>query len=449
MRKKIDDNTFIVGGSRMPSAIINFKSSEKNVPKHSSPKILPDSSDTEDWCNWGDNNDYPKELMQKVSKVGTAVGGLEVLASAHYGIGLRVFEMVETDSDVQFKEKVPSSLPEVYDFFDRTNFDLMLSDIVYDYEALGVAFPEFLLSPNGEEIISVIRHQASYCRFEKPKNGMIQNVIINTAWNETEFDVKNNIKVPCFSQNLSPEEIKTYCKEKGIRKFIVPIINTLIVEKVYPSVGWHSSFKSGWMDVVMAVPELKKMMFEQQFNFKYLIHIADDYFVHRYGVDEWNKFDNNLKQAYRDELVNSIDDNLSGNNGSGKSLISPFFRDRNSGELIKGIQIEEIKQHQANGEFLPDASAGNSEILFSMGVDPALLGAGVPGGKNLSGSGSDKREAWTILCARLPRKHIRTLFIFRLIQKWNGWNPDLVAKFPNTNLTTLDKNPNGQTKVVN
>lgn len=446
--KKLNKDIYAVGGSGL-SAVINFKGAAKTEELHSAPKQQASSSDTEEWCNWGDNNDYPRELMQKINKVGAAVGGLEVLTSAHFGVGLRIFELIETEEDLKYKEKAPSSIPEITEFFDRTNFNVMMSDIIFDYEALGVAFPEFLLSPNGEEVISVIRHQASFCRFEKPKNGFIENVIINTAWGETEFDSKNNIKVPCFSQALSIDEIKTYCKEKGIRKFIVPIINSLLIEKVYPSVGWHSSFKSGWMDVVAAVPELKKMMFLQQFNFKYLIHIADDYFLHRYGVDEWSKFDNDTKQAYRNELINSIDENLKGNKGSGKSLISPFFRDKNTGELIKGVQIEEIKQTQSNGEFLPDASAGNSEILFSMGVDPALLGAGVPGGKNLSGSGSDKREAWTILCARLPRKHIRTLSVFRLIQKWNDWNPDLVAKFPNINLTTLDKNPNGQQKITN
>lgn len=190
-------------------------------------------------------------------------------------------------------------------------------------------------------------------------------------------------------------------------------------------------------------------MYEKQFNFKYLIHIADDYFLHRYGRDVWEEFSAEKKEKLRDEMATKIDEEMSGNEAGGKSLISPFFRDKNSGELIKGIQIEEVPQTLVNGEFLPDASAGNSEILFSMGVDPALLGAGIPGGKNLSGSGSDKREAYTILCARLPRKHARTLKVFRIIQKWNGWNPDYVAKLPNINLTTLDKNPNGQQKVVN
>lgn len=444
--EKIDQEVYIVGGN----ALVRFSSQAKgaDIEPHSAPKLNPEPTDAEEWCNWGEDNRYPNRLMQKVRMVGAALGGLEVLTSAHYGSGLKIFELMETQEDATFKERIPSSVPEIYDFFDRTQFELILSDLIADYECFGLAFPEFLLSPNGEEIISITRQQASFCRFEKPQNGMLKNILINTAWGEAEFDKKQTIKVPCFGQNLSMQEIKDYCKEKGIKKFIVPIVDTLMVEKVYPSVGWHSSFKNGWMDVVLSVPELKKRMFEQQFNFKYMIHIADDYFIHRYGKDEWIKFSSELKNKYREDLIQSIDNEMSGNKGSGKSLISPFFRDKN-GELIKGIQIEEIQQTQAGGDFLPDASAGNSEILFSMGVDPALLGAGVPGGKNLSGSGSDKREAWTILCARLPRKHIRTLWVFRLIQKWNAWNPDLVAKFPNINLTTLDKNPNGQSTVIN
>lgn len=443
--KRINKDIYVINSGG--GAVVNFGANKK-LPIHSQPKMLPEQTDTEEWCNWGDDNLYPKRLMEKVTKVGAAIGGLDVLTSAHFGTGLKIFELFETDSDAVFKEKIPSSVPDIYDFFDRTQFDLVLSDIISDFEALGVAFPEFLLSPNGNEIISVTRHQASYCRFEKPKNGMIQNIIINTAWGESDFDKKNNVVVPCFSQTLSVQEIQEECKRRGIRKFIVPIVNTLTIEKIYPSVNWHSAFKSGWVDVVLSIPEFKKYMYEQQFNFKYVIHIADDYFVHRYGVQEWNKFSSEVKEQYRERLISSIDENMAGNEAGGKSLISPFFRDKNTGELIKGIQIDEIKQTLSSGEFLPDASAGNSEILFSMGVDPALLGAGVPGGKNLSGSGSDKREAWTILCARLPRKHIRTLLVFRIIQKWNGWNPDYVAKFPNMNLTTLDKNPNGQTKVT-
>src|SRR5690606_29928170 len=148
-------------------------------------------------------------------------------------------------------------------------------------------------------------------------------------------------------------------------------------------------------------------------------HVSDEYFLHKYGVNTWTTFGEDVQRQKRSELIDAIDDKMSGNQNSGGSLISPFFL--KEGKEVKGIQIETIGQAEAQGEFLLDASAGNSEILFPMGVDPSLLGGGIPGGKNLSGSGSDKREAWTILCARMPKRQIRTLQIFENIKEWNGW----------------------------
>ena len=93
--QKIDDNTYIINSGM--GAVVRFGAAGKDkTPAHSLPKLLPSSSDSEEWCNWGDDNLYPKRLMEKVEKVGAAVGGLEVLTSAHLGTGLKIFELVET-----------------------------------------------------------------------------------------------------------------------------------------------------------------------------------------------------------------------------------------------------------------------------------------------------------------------------------------------------------------
>ncbi|MGV4509084.1 hypothetical protein ACQ1Q1_11950, partial [Ornithobacterium rhinotracheale] len=121
----------------------------------------------------------------------------------------------------------------------------------------------------------------------------------------------------------------------------------------------------------------------------------------------------------RDEVVNTIDEHMSGNEAAGRSLISPYFKDMN-GNLMRGIEIVPIDDKIKDGNFLPDAAAGNSQILFAMGVDPSLIGAGIPGGKNLSGSGSDKREAYTILCSKMPFKRMHLLEVFNFIRDFNG-----------------------------
>ncbi|UKB81258.1 hypothetical protein [Chryseobacterium sp. MEBOG07] len=441
MKSRISEGIWSIGDNK---AAVIFNA-VKGMPQHSQPKQVKSNGDS-DVCVWGDNNLYPIEFERKLKKSGTAIGGLEVLTSAHYGTGFSLFEEIDTDSGTDFKKVRLTKYPEIHEFFRRTKYNLFNLGIIKDFESYRWTTPEFLLSPDFSKIISVKRQPVAKSRFQVPneQSGLIDNIIVNNNWESRKKE--NDILIPAFDQMFSVEEIKEECKRRKIHNFTIPAMDVLSIENVYPSVGWHSSFKNGWMDVVLAIPEFKKFMFENQLNFKYLIHLADDYFAHIYQ-DAWIDFTDEEKESKRKELVDKIDSKIAGNKGAGTSIISPFFRDKNSGELIKGVQIETIKQDQSNGDFLVDASAGNSEILFPMGVDPCLLGAGIPGGKNLSGSGSDKREAYTILCSRLPAKHAVTLEIFLTIRDWNGWDPNLIGKFPNIQLTTLDKNPTGQTSV--
>ncbi|MFY7815746.1 MAG: hypothetical protein ACOVRK_11240 [Chryseobacterium taeanense] len=442
---EISKGIYAVGGLNNKTAVFFNKTTD---PVHSTFKAkITDSLISGKWLPWGDNNLYPQEFANKLKKTGVAVGGLEVLTAAHFGTGFRLYQGTETEEAIIFKERLVESFPAIAAFYYRTNFNITLSEIILDYETFRVAFPEYLLSPNGDEIISVRRIKAANCRFEAPDNfGIINNIGVNTDWEN--YEEKNTTVIPCFGANIPIEEIKAFCKKKGIRKFTIPVIDTLLVEKSYPSVGWHASFKNGWVDVVLSIPAFKKAMFEQQLNIKYLIHVSDEYFSHIYGQD-WNLFKPEERQEKREQLVDLIHENLQGNQAGGKSIISPFFIDRVSGKEIKGIQIDQVPQTQSNGDFLLDSSAANYEILTAMGVDPCLITGGAFGGKTLAGSGSDKREAWTILCAKLPIKQIRTLQIFEIIKIWNGWDLTVFGKFPSINLTTLDKNKNGQEKVVN
>lgn len=444
MSKEISKDVHVVGSGS--TAV--FFSKGKNVPSHTQPKQnITDGLVDNRWLPWGESNLYPQEFAEKLKKTGVAIGGLDVLTSSHFGTGFSLFQSVETEGIISFKEKSITADPKIAAFYLNCHFNIFLSEIIEDYEHWRVAFPEYLLSPNGNEIISVRRLKAADCRFEKPdNNGFIWNIGVNTDW--ANYKAENTAVVAHFPANVPINEIKEYCKQKKIFRFTIPVIDTLLVEKTYPAVGWHSSFKNGWVDVVLSIPAFKKAMFEKQLNVKYLIHIADDYFAHVYK-DTWKDFTPAEKEAKRTQLVDMIDNNMKGNEAAGSSLVSPFFRDKDSGELIKGIQIEEIPQPQSNGDFLTDSSAANYEILVAMGLDPAVVTGGTFGGKSLSGSGSDKREAWTILCAKLPKKQIRTLQIFEIVKFWNGWDPTLFGKYPNVNLTTLDKNKDGQEKVVN
>jgi len=397
---------------------------------------------------WGDDNLYPQRFVDKLNRTGAAIGGLEVLISAHYGGGFKLFQEREDEQGhIQEVPRAVCSFPEIQQFFHRVRWPIFLSEMIMDYEIFHIAFPEYLLSPSRDKIISVKRQPAAFCRLGTPneKTGQITKVLINTDWEN--YEESSTSAVDCISPEVGLEEMKAYVKKKKLDRFIVPVAGGLVAEKVYPRVRWHSSFRNGWIDVVLSIPTLKKYIFENQLHIKYVVYVADDFFAHRYGIEQWRDFTEEKKEQLRQSLVEKIDAHMSGNQAGGRSFTSPFFRDTN-GHMIKGIEVIPIENPLKEGNYLLDASAGNAEILFAMGVDPSLIGAGILGGKNLSGSGSDKREAYTILTTRMPVRRIRTLEPFCLLRDWNGWEASLIGKFPNLNLTTLDKNPSGQTEII-
>lgn len=411
-------------------------------------KITPDNIDLErEIVKWGSDNLYPQKFYNnKFLKNGSAVGGVGALKNAHYGSGFHLMKESEDGNGVLKKEIVPLfKYPEIQLFIKNNKISRFWSEIIADQTIFHIAFAHFVISKDFTKITSVRRQKAAWCRFQvQNEAGEIPNVFINSDWQAD--NVKYAVSIPMMDPYLSAEEIRQKCKDQKIHEFIYPSYYPLIDEAYYPKADWHAVDRNGWMDVANSVPELKKAIFENQLHFKYIIYVSEMYFENFYK-DVWADFEPEKREKIRKDLVDDIDTHLSGNAAGGRSVISPVFHE--NGEYVEGIKVVAVDNKLMDGSYLPDASAANSEILFALGVDPCIIGLGIPGGKNLSGSGSDKREAYNILCANLkPRREI-TLEIWDLISDFNGWDPTLEGCFPNMVLTTLDDNKTGQEKIVN
>lgn len=412
-------------------------------------KIIINNSDIQAENNiipWGSNNSYPQDFYKKFIKNGAAVGGITALKATHYGTGIQLVKELknETTNKIELVPQYLNDFPEIKAFFRDNKINQFFYGKITDLSLFDLAFTEHCLSVDQNKIVKSKRHKAAHCRFA-PQNssGVIPFVYINTDW--VNYKAENTVPITFMDPELSAEEIKVYCKEKKIYNFITCTMYPLVDESYYPKTNWHAVDRSGWMDVANSVPELKQAIFENQLHFKYIVYISDLYFESFYK-DEWNDFDADKRQKMREDLSKAIDDHLSGNKAGGGSLVAPIFEE--NGKFVEGIRVEAIDNKLKDGSYLPDASAANMEILFAMGVDPVIIGA-INVGSGQGRSGSDKREAYTILAANLtPRRHI-TVDDFELWRDYNGWDTDLEAVFPSVNLTTLDKNPNGQTTVIN
>lgn len=400
--------------------------------------------------SWGDDNNQPMKTLKLIKKIGVAGKVVQVATAAHFGTGLRLYEEDEAGQKIPIPFK---KIPDLKLFDKRNNLNLYFSESINDLEIHELMFSEFILSKDYSKIVKVERKQPVHCRFvaKDKKSARIEKVAICGDWENADKDSVEIVDM--FSQYEYFEDIQAECKRRQIHKFIIPFHYVKNGEVFYNQPFWHAPLYNGWAELILSVPEVKNAIANNQLQFKYLILISEDYFKNAYGLSEnggyaWDEFSPDDQKKKQKELKKAIDDHMSGKTAAGRSMYAPMLLG-NDGKLVDSIKIQPIEDKLKDGSFLPDASAGNYEIAFAKGVDPSIIGAGIPGGSNLSGSGSDKREAYTILCANMVINRTISLLPFYLLRDWNGWGDNLDAGFPNVILTTLDKETSGQTEVIN
>ena len=396
-------------------------------------------------ASWGKNNDYPQKTLQAVSLSGSAQSGLRFLRKAHYGGGLILFDDAPTaEGKKSIKLLQQSTYPEIDTFFKKSQIKKYLKEIIADLEFLAICFPEYILSDNYQKINRVKRQKAAWCRFEvaNSETGLIENIFISQKFGRESVASESDFvsAVPYIDPYWSVDEVKAYCQKNKIKKFIRPAFYPLIDEAYYPSAAWHSIIKNGWLEVANSVPELKKSMFKNQISIKYQIEIDERYFQTKYD-QEWKTKKVEERIEIREELINSINESLTGNEKAAKSIQSMMFVDE-KGQQTSAIKITAIDDKLKDGSYLPEAEAANSEILVALGVDSSLIGgSGIPGGKIGSGSGSDKRVAFNIHQALNKTDRDFSIETLEFVFEYNNWTPKIAIQ--DTEITTLDKNPTG------
>lgn len=402
-------------------------------------------------ASWGGKNDYPQKIIEAIKQSGAGSAGLRLLRKVHYGNGLILVNNTPDDNGKKSPKLVDiNAYPAIRDFFKKSQLPRFYKETIADLEWFSIAFPEYILSDNYKTINRVKRHQAAWCRFElmNPENGLVETVYISQKFGKEAVSADSDYvaEVPLIDSYWSAEEVKTYCQANGIKKFIRPVYFPLIDEAYYPEAEWHAVVKNGWTKVGNSVPKFKEAIFNNQVSIKYLIEVDERYFETIYDTN-WKDFTVDERKDKRQELIDSINENLTTNENAGKSIASLMFVD-DKGLQVSALKITSIDDKFKDGSYLPEAEAANSEILFAQGVDPSLIGAGIPGGKLGAGSGSDKRIAFNIIQSLKKTDRETSLEVFEFIKEYNQWPAEIEASFENVEFTTLDKNPTGSQTVT-
>lgn len=441
-----DEGGTLLGVSERHSIVFSAGStgSSSNTPLASPtmPRVKSEEGESEDVEPWGDDNDYPRRIVEAYSRNTVIPATLGERASELVGGGLIAMKVVGADNDGNETLEYVQD-PEIQDFLSSFQLEKTLFELAQDLVWFFNAWVELIPNANRTKIIGVTHQEAAFCRWEKQNKstGRCERVWIASDWPNPEK--KNIIKLPAIDPYTwnSIEQVR----ESKDSKFMYPLIIPT-VSRVFYQLPHHDAIRtSGWLDVVQAVPAYKKFMMRNQMSLKYHFEIDEAYWPLLYGQNQWEKWDAKQRVAKKKKWIQDMTDTLTDVKKAGKAIITPkVWGDGTLGhgtDYRQYITINTLQDITQDGKYVEDVMEGTAQILYALSVDPTTKGF-LGGAKMGSRSGgSDKREAFTISNIRNSPARRALLEPIRWIAKYNGWeqrHPGLRILTKSAILTTLD-----------
>ena len=373
---------------------------------------------------WGEKNNYPQELDAILRKCGVLEAGL--LLSGDYLIGQGTYlytEFLDADNQVQQKIILDTEISDELDSMGYENYRHIASR---DYLKWGNIWPIYKMN-DGRDIVQIKIHDSIFCRLEKPNasTAEIENMYVSGQWANLDF-AKN---ADAYAKQLK----QWVTKYKMLKDFQIIAqmeaqpqvfdfaqhIKLHTSGSYYGRVPWHAVYESGWVDISVSVPQMKRRLFKNSMTLNYIVKVHEDYWKQRYST--WA----NMTPKEKEEAIKSkqreIEDNLVGESKAYKTLFISYKTDPRSGAAVYSLEIELVDNKLKEGTHIPDAQIADAQIVFALLVDPSLFGMSAPGSSNQTGSGSNIREASLALQARLKPHQDLINQPFYVIAEQKGW----------------------------
>jgi hypothetical protein len=403
----------------LPGAKAVATSFKKNQDAGVEQIVVPKDYSPSPWSPWGDDNLFPQHVLSDLEKNSIALRALEKRKTVHYGRGIMAYRDKGKDKQgAPIREPVTD--PQVVEFLRLNRLNFQWIDLIGSLEIFANGWLEFILNKGHDCINRVFVKDPAYCRNGKMDTihpGRIPNLFYSAQWDTIPSETDGSlVKIPMFDPQ----------KYDGVRysdpRFAYPVYYRSFNKSYYHLSVWNGIRESGWLNIANKVPRLKQAVMRNQMTIKYHIEIPDDYFVNRYPSPDYTR---EQREAARARILNEMNDFLSDVENSGKAFLTFNFFSRFKNEYLSGWKINVIDNKLKDDAYLPDSQAANSEILFAIGVDPCLIGSGIPGGSLGAGSGSDKREAFWQLNAEMGIYRQISLEPLYFIRDFNKWPSDI------------------------
>ena len=394
---------------------------------------------------WGTNNKFPQDADDLITKIGVLNTGLRFVRNVIIGQGIFPCTVEGYDDDGNEVLKVIDN-PEIRRFCGSRMVRRYMEKATRDFLKFGPAFPELIPNADGSKIVGINSINAMHCRYTAANaQGEIENCLVYGKWPNIPSGKTEYKAIPVLS-DYDPEEdldrLRLARKIKGT--FVYPLKDSWSNKDYYSAPAWWPTKEAGWLEIALLIPKFLKKAYENQISWKWHVKIPYAFWDKKFPVTDFNTKD--LRQEAISKYLDDLEKNLCAPENANKAIIT-FFEIGPGGKAEEQWEIEALDNKYKDGDQLITSAAANSEILFSLMINPNVLGAGMPGGTYAGNQGgSNIREAFLVNIANSWPDRQTLLDPIELFLRYNGVK-DVELRFRNTILTTLDTGAGTQKKL--
>jgi hypothetical protein len=399
---------------------------------------------------WGDTNNLPAELMDKI-KVSDVVGSnLKHNIDMMYGQGVKPFLKVVENGESHLEECTDER---VLAFCEDNDIAGYFQEQCTDMATFFNTFPEIILTADMKSIYSLKHKEASYSRWgvADTKTGEIVKHFYSSAW-DLGANISNTFVTDVLNRHNPLGDLRNRIANRSVatKRFMLQVNFATPGRVYYQQPYWWSIFGSGAYDYSTMIWNFKIALMKNGLAVRYIIYVSDKYWDLIFSEEKIDRNDPAKMKARKEEEFAKFRDFLSNEKNAGKGLMAlkKLIPSANTAIEEKYIVIEELKNSIKGGEFLEDSSEVSNTLNYAMQVHPSLIGS-PPGKTGGSLSGTDKRELYHIKSAMMTPYRDRLLRPLYLVKNFNNFPSNLVWKVLEYEFTTLDENKTGKSISTN